>query len=146
MDKSIREAFNDVRKKVSDIVTSLTEKTETKLLWTNPNPTSEFTNQIITVDGLSNYDEYEILFKFHNTVDLINTHKSKVGYGVLLAIHDSGKMYRRNIYASGNTLEISAVAGSAADNNYLIPYQIYGVKLGGVITNFSQLLRRWCVC
>lgn len=144
MDKYIKEMFNDVRKKVSSIMSSLSKKTEINLLWTNPNPTSSFAAQTVNVNGLSAYDEYEVVYKFHTTVAMLNTHKSKVGYGTLLYIHDSGKMYRRNVTANGNKLQISDVAGSKEDNAYVIPYQIYGIKLGGVVNH--RFFRRWFGC
>lgn len=113
------------------LIASTSKKTEINLLWTNPNPTSAFAAQTVTVNGLSAYDEYEVLYKFHSTLAMLNAHKSKVGYGILLYIHDSGNTYRRNVTASGNNLTISDVAGSRDDNAYVVPYQIYGIKLGG---------------
>lgn len=128
---SLLDILKDVLEKLKALTTSTNKKTETKLLWTNPNPTSSFAAQTVTVSGLSDYDEYEVLFRFHATLSYLNTHKSRAGFGVLLYIHDSGSTYRRQVNVSGNKLTISAVAGAKNDDAYIVPYQIYGIKLGG---------------
>lgn len=141
--RSLLDILKEVLEKLKALTTSTNKKTEIKLLWTNPNPTKAFAAQTVSVNGLSSYDEYEVVYKFYSTLAMLNTHKSKVGYGTLLYIHDSGNTYRRNVTASGNNLTISDVAGSRDDNAYVIPYQIYGIKLGGVVNHF---FRRWFGC
>lgn len=62
---------------------------------------------------------------------------------LVASIEDTGWI-RLNVTASGNNLTISDVAGSRDDNAYVVPYQIYGIKLGGVVNH--RFFRRWFSC
>lgn len=108
-----------------------------KKLWENASPTSAFAAQSITLSGLSDYDEYEVIFQFHTSTNLRNTHKSQVGYGMLLAINDSGNILRRSVttVSAGNVLAFGTASKCASgniaateDNSYVIPIAIYGIK------------------
>lgn len=151
MNKPIREAFNDVRKKVSDIVSSLNRKTETKLLWTNPNPTSAFAAQTVSLD-LSNYDMVEIAF--YQATSQLYTHTKRIVVG---SVSDLGVVATRFLETSGtstsgtwstsrqvNVKTTGVIFGAGAyeytynngnnhvvNNSYTVPLKIYGIKLGG---------------
>ena len=106
-----------------------------KLLWENPNPTAEFAAQTITVEGLSDYDRYEVEFLFHNTTTMSNSHGAIVGNGMILALNDANSIYRRNLTVGDNSEELTfseavqtgASSGTPVTNNaYIIPIAIYG--------------------
>lgn len=122
----------------------VTPNIETKtLLWENPNPTSAFAAQTITVNNLSDYDEYAVEFIFHTEAPLTEIMKSIVGKGILLNKNDAGTTYRRNVNLSDNVLSFSDIDGThiytgfnrVTDNNYLVPIRIYGIK---TITAFNR--------
>lgn len=109
-----------------------------KKIWENASPTSAFTAQTLTINTLSNYDWYVIIYKFYITLDYVLMGFGVVGNGTIINMADAGSVYRRNVEYSTNNLMVSGVNGtrisSAADisdNKYLIPLTIYGVK--GVI-------------
>ena len=107
-------------------------------IWENASPTSAFTAQTLTINTLSNYDWYVIIYKFYTTLDYVLMGFGAVGNGTIINMADAGSVYRRNVEYSTNNLMISGVNGTKisgaadiSDNKYLIPLMIYGVK--GVI-------------
>jgi hypothetical protein len=107
-------------------------------IWENASPTSAFTAQTLTINTLSNYDWYVIIYKFYTTLDYVLMGFGAVGNGTIINMADAGSVYRRNVEYSTNNLMISGVNGTRisgaadiSDNKYLIPLMIYGVK--GVI-------------
>jgi hypothetical protein len=107
-------------------------------IWENASPTSAFTAQTLTINTLSNYDWYVIIYKFYTTINYALMEFSAVGNGTIINMADAGSVYRRNVEYSTNNLMISGVNGTRisgaadiSDNKYLIPLMIYGVK--GVI-------------
>lgn len=121
---------------------------KTKKLWTNASPTSTFAEQSIKAIGLSGHDMYEIVFEFHITNTLTNTQTAKVGKGMLLNQNDSRAIYRRNVTVSGDILSFTTVDGInvanssiISDNKYLVPIEIYGIKiLGGALRKVKKAL------
>lgn len=164
MDKYIKEMFNDVRKKVSSIISSLNKKTEINLLWTNPNPTSSFAAQTVSLN-LSGYDMVEIAF--YQATSQLYTHTKRVLVG---CVSDLGVVTTRFLETSGTstsgtwstsrqvnvkTTGITFGAGAyeytynngnnhVVNNSYTIPLKIYGIKLGGVVNH--RFFRRWFGC
>ena len=111
------------------------KKIEMLKLWTNASPTSSFKGQSITVSGLSDYDKYEIEFRFHTSLVTANTDTSRVGYGTLLNVNDGPNVYARNVTMAGNTLTFGdgkkmalSATSVSTDNGYIIPIAIYGIK------------------
>lgn len=107
-------------------------------IWENASPTSSFLAQTLTINTLSNYDWYVIIYKFYATLNYALAEFGAVGNGTIINMADAGSIYRRNVDCSANNLTISEMNGvrvsSAADisdNKYLVPVTIYGVK--GVI-------------
>ena len=107
-------------------------------IWENASPTSAFTAQTLTINTLSNYDWYVIIYKFYTTLDYVLMGFGAVGNDTIINMADAGSVYRRNVEYSTNNLMISGVNGTRisgaadiSDNKYLIPLMIYGVK--GVI-------------
>lgn len=44
-----------------------------KIVWTNPNPTSVMAETTITIDDISDYDSYEIIYKTWITADILHS-------------------------------------------------------------------------
>lgn len=109
-----------------------------KKIWENASPTSSFLAQTLTINTLTNYDWYVIIYKFYATLNYALAEFGVVGNGTIINMSDAGSIYRRNVDCSANNLTISEMNGvrvsSAADisdNKYLVPVRIYGMK--GVI-------------
>ena len=110
------------------------------LLWTNPNPSSNFAAQSVEVD-LSNYDKFMILTNW-STSNSLNfsaqifeptteiTQFLFVTSGGTASSSASRSGVRRFSYSITNHA-ISFQAGyynSSSNNSYLIPVKIYGLK------------------
>ena len=110
------------------------------LLWTNPNPTSSFSAQTISLD-LSKYDQVEIVFKQTAGSTALLTTKSMVGmngkmlaYGYSDARELDARAYEVTTsgikFNAGYWILVSDSTGTA-NANYCTPYKIYGIKFGG---------------
>lgn len=115
--------------------TIVVEKTELEdapqLLWTNPNPSTAFATQTISLD-LSDYEGVIINFNAYTTNQTLAARayvkkgESGIGGG---HVSSSGSGRSRNIEVKENGVTISntKIDGST-DNSALIPVNIYGVK------------------
>lgn len=111
-----------------------------KILWTNPNPTSSFASQTITLsESIANYDCYEIIFTQaalrSDPTDLANrlmsTGKVPVGYGTVLnyAVNNRYRLVNRT---TGNTQMtiLDAYNGGQVDNDKCTPIYVIGYNTG----------------
>lgn len=109
------------------------------LLWTNPNPTSSFSNQKVSLSGnLADFKAIKIKARAINSDSVIyeQTFSSltrTTNYIPALAIGGkSARPYVREIYSSDNTnIQIGnalAMNTSGTDNTLGIPVEIYGLK------------------
>ena len=110
-----------------------------KIIWTNPNPTSAFAAQTITLSETSlNFDCYEILFSQAKFVSdstsvanrLMSTGKIPVGCGTVLnyAVNNRYRLVNRPL---GTSMEIlDAINGGQTDNEKCIPIYVIGYKTG----------------
>lgn len=128
------------------------------VLWTNPNPTSSFASQSISlVQSLSNFEYLKFVCKARNTITdgstdatfMVNVEafKKMVGgtsssvydtiynFAVGAALEHSGStnyaLVRRFVYTNDTTIEAlgtNAIGTSHANNAYVIPLQIIGIK------------------
>lgn len=109
------------------------------LLWENASPSSDFAGQIVNID-LARYRAVLINFGAYKNATIGNTYGvfalGKVGeYGVATLMID-GRTYNRpfNVSTSGvnllNAMYYSTYGSSSstANNSYLIPFRIYGIK------------------
>lgn len=106
-----------------------------KLLWSNPNPTSQFAAQTVSLD-LSDYDEVEVVSKpyssdtsyFASRVKVGNKGMiySQTGYGSPVRIYGTQRNFTPTStgVAFGDGLDFSA----STNNAYCVPYQIYGIS------------------
>ena len=128
---SIVNAINENNAEISNI--------NGQLLWTNPNPTSAFEAQTITLDeSLSNYNMYEIIFKTGSIASdpLADSGKLPIASGFFSSIIGDN-IYYRSWTVSNNTITMSDASriinyGSApTTNNYgMLPMYIIGYKTG----------------
>lgn len=109
-----------------------------KLLWTNPNPSSEFEKTKITIKNLIDYDVLEIWYKTHTHSTGIVSRKiiTKCGGELFKGTTDtSGNaiFYQRAIeYIDENTIQINncRVENVGYYPSHLIPVYIVGYKTG----------------
>lgn len=140
--------------KASEIVTEYTESDKVgyccnyvnglngKILWTNPNPTSAFASQTVTLSS-DDYDIYEIVYVSETTGTLnrlLKTVKSLKGYDTILEITNplgsTSPIRARNVtYVTDTSLTFSDGYAKntyplLTDNNKCIPLYIIGYKTG----------------
>ena len=120
-DKSVADALNDLY------------ANKNTLLWTNSNPSSEFSAQKINLD-LSNYTAIIILGKKNTTDDVKTYSYIEIGKSGILRIYaDEGTYYvERNINVLSDGVEIggglNSITGSDIKNVRAIPTYIFGIK------------------
>jgi hypothetical protein len=101
-----------------------------KILWTNPNPNSEFSPQSIEVN-LDGLDAYEIMAyqNLDNKNRLITTGKIAKGYGSVLNYTVSNR-YRAFNYTDNKITFQDGNSGGNVDNKQLIPLYVVGYNTG----------------
>lgn len=130
--------LNEIKSVVNDNADLLSNITGT-ILWTNPNPTSTFDSQSITLSN-SDYDCYEIIYQFSQlNAMLFNTGKIPKGNNIniffafnngtdthlhtnrLIRYENDTTLYAENCYSS---------ADNNTTNNRCIPLYVIGYKTG----------------
>lgn len=115
-------------------------QTKGKILWTNPNPTSNFTAQTITLsETLLNYDCYEILFTQAKLSSdptnaanrLMSTGKIPVGYGTILnyAVNNRYRLVNRPSVNTQLSIQ-DGYNGGQVDNEKCTPIYVIGYNTG----------------
>lgn len=110
-----------------------------QILWTNPNPMSEFASQTITLNS-NNYDYLEFIFKsdYNDSTKAIISGRAIKGYGIRASYTSitSFKFWSRQInynnetnYNIGDCMVITSSSGSVSNAN-LIPLYVIGYKTG----------------
>ena len=135
---SLKQTLKAITSKFSALNTLLNDVPHYTLLWTNPNPTSEFSAQAISLD-LSKYDMVKIDYNAYG----IKSEETYVGKSCRLSIVSPGgaAMYITarfrdcTVMTDGIKFDEGrtsyAVATSDINNANCIPYKIYGIKFGG---------------
>lgn len=115
--------MNEIKSVVNNNATELSNL-QPVLLWTNPNPTSPFASQTISVD-FSNCDMYELVYyqSITRTNRELSSGKIRVGKGSI-ASYGGGQV---RAWDGSNT---SLTFENANDNQYLIPAYVIGYKTG----------------
>ena len=106
------------------------------ILWANVSPTSDFQNQTITVNGMSDYDM--IVIESNHNVHIVVTNGTYQSMDQQRALSDTNfQTYGRNLEAYKDTSTIHfydcyyrSTSGGTIEkaNNVLIPIIIYGLK------------------
>lgn len=121
-------------------LTKVLKQTEYKrLLWTNPNPTSNFAAQTISLD-LSGYDAVDVVAVVSRTSGRMGMCRLFVGAPVdqsLAVLGDDATKHARDLtlYSDGITFQngyyqyMASGSSKTTDAGQAIPYKIYGVKL-----------------
>ena len=120
---------------LNQMQSNIEEAIKGEILWTNPNPTSDFGSQDITLNS-SNYDVYELYYKNSKSETRLISTKSIKGYGFVcfgLNGAQQGNTYIRDIsYVNDTKLNIGRCAnpGVSHVNDYCVPIYIIGYKTG----------------
>lgn len=117
--------------------------TSGELLWTNSNPTSSFSQQIITIPTLPDYDEFEIFFYDNTTRRAVSSTKLLKNQGTnmmtIFQLNDHGNIGNRNIIWNTDTklqvndavtIIVNDTFSRTANNAWCIPIYIVGYKTG----------------
>ena len=106
------------------------------LLWSNPNPTAAFAQQTISID-LTSYDA--VVIECNTSGNTATGRVAQLGFvgttarlvTAIYQIHRRLAEINTNNIVFGNNyyLPSYATANETANNSYLIPSRIYGVKL-----------------
>lgn len=117
--------MNEIKSAVNDNNTKITGLIGT-VLWSNPNPTSDFSAQNITLSS-SDYDVLEIFYRgFNNSTWENSVRLTKGGNARLLYIAGTTTFYRNCQYTDDT---IYSVANESANtNSRCIPLYIVGYK------------------
>lgn len=100
------------------------------ILWTNTNPTGEFSAQNITLNS-TNYDVYEIYYKVTASSNDVRCSKSIKGFGTQMIMStDQNPIRRFAQYVNANTLSITSATGSYSSNSTIVPIYVVGYKTG----------------
>ena len=137
---SLKNTLKAISSKFSALNTLLNDVPHYTLLWTNPNPTSAFAAQTISLD-LSKYDAVEVVARQYTGDQVVFSSKAEVGKSGKLfcyGYHDARELDARKYEVSttgvsfqiGYSTMISDSSGTATGGN-CVPYKIYGIKFGG---------------
>lgn len=113
--------------------------TGSKILWTNPNPTSEFAAQSVSIDD-NNYDTFEIVFMvLNNNSKVVLSQIIYKGFGTdlisIVANSTAGGMRSRRVNYSKGVLNfsdayLSTGAANTVNNGVVVPLHIIGHNTG----------------
>lgn len=120
--------LNEVKSVVNGAIDQIENITGT-ILWTNPNPTSSFASQDITLSS-DDYDVLEIIYMTFSTNNQASSVKIPKGYSTRVTTSlSSGTVYTREYtYNSDTSYTIGSTSGGTAQNLY--PLYIIGYKTG----------------
>ncbi len=118
-------------------------ETKGTLLWTNPDPDNSFSQRIVTIPTLPDYDEFEIFYYDSTSRKAVSSTKFLNGKSVnMMAVFqwgDHGNMGNRNIiwntdtklqFNDAVTVIVNDAFSRTANNGWCIPLYIVGYKTG----------------
>lgn len=118
--------------KTTDLENLDTSGISMELLWENASPTSEFAAQSIALSNLSGYKMICISAKYHkNNYPLLSVMgKNDVGISYEPQYYNSaGDFYYRKFTIANNAISVGGgFKNTSANNEAIIPFQIYGIK------------------
>ena len=153
---SLKNTLKAITSKFSALNTLLNDVPHYTLLWTNPNPTSSFSAQTISLD-LSKYDAVEIVFDRYMNDGVRSTQRllTKNEKFTLGTTTDENLRYRTCsfndsgvVFDSPKKFTTYGIWGShtSADDYTDVPLKIYGIKFGGGYNLKALLSLRWSLC
>ena len=138
-DTTVDQALDDLYKKAN-------ERSDMKLLWTNPNPSAEFAPQTLNIN-LSDYKYVVITSTFGGnglTNDYFDGHKSLIEVGTtsnITGVHGGSNGLNHSHGIAATTREVIVTTSSIEfkkgnfyngtnnqSNNYAVPLYIWGIK------------------
>lgn len=138
---SLKNTLSAITSKISALNTLLNDVPHYTLLWTNPNPTSSFSAQTISLD-LSKYDSVYVVSRASTSVNMVDSFfaSPEKNQEQIWEVVDKNDDYigarRLTMTNSGVTFSegvsyalLSTKGGT--DNTRCIPTKIYGIKFGG---------------
>lgn len=120
---------NDVAnaKTVKEYVDDNTNKAS-KIVWNNPNPTSDFSTQEITLDSsFANYNAYEIVYKgWKGNLQMASTGIVPKTTGAIMYYLESSTVLglRQSNASVNNKMNIGNASGTGMNNAYIIPQMV----------------------
>lgn len=123
----------DVQAAITEVNTKVASAGGIDLLWTNSDPTQTFAAQDIVLD-LTDYKMLVIAVKWSTTrteMASVTVPKDGLDYSIVIDTQGSTLIrYDRHFQATdaGVRCTEGAQAGTAINNNFAIPYKIYGMK------------------
>lgn len=129
--------LNSLQNNIDELCQTMQDRLQGIMLWTNPNPASEFEAQNITLSS-SDYDVLEVYYVDDITTSMMNTVKTKKGYGTNMSYMSDSSMrwWTRKIECvSDNELLISKCTlvietKPLTDNAKCVPLYVVGYKIG----------------
>lgn len=110
-----------------------------ELLWTNPNPTSQFVPQVVNVNT-SDYSSFVIIFKAYTTYQgFVQTEVSNIkgllfgGVTSLSTVSSTGNLSRTFTITNDGFSFDKGHNNNVDDNSCAIPYLIYGIKTSYIV-------------
>lgn len=106
------------------------------LLWTNASPTSSFTAQSLNVDT-TGYEYFLVIFRAYAANDAEASLKYSIvvedkndTYACIMSPVSTTTVHRRTVTITDSTIAFSdgKYPNSQTDNNFLIPFEVYGMK------------------
>ena len=109
------------------------------ILWTNPNPTSAFSGQTITLsDSISNYDFYEVIYSeyagndpYGSSGKILTSHITNIGQVANLFVRRSVTALSGTSMTFGDGQQCASFNGSwTSQNSRIVPVYVIGYKTG----------------
>lgn len=114
-------------KTVKEYVDDNTNKAS-KIVWNNPNPTSDFSTQEITLDSsFANYNAYEIVYKgWKGNLQMASTGIVPKTTGAIMHYLESSTVLglRQSKASVNNKMNIGNASGTGMNNAYIIPQMV----------------------
>lgn len=135
---SVVDTFNVEDKTTNAPSVNLAEGLRGKILWANPNPTSEMPGGYIADLSSGDYDEYEVIYRAGILNNYLKTVKSLKGYGTILTHSYSSSLtnlsrtweFVNDTQMYSGDPKIVNSSGVTINNTQLIPLYIIGYKTG----------------
>ncbi len=129
--------LNLLQSNINELCQTVQDRLQGTMLWTNPNPASEFETQNITLNS-NDYDVLEIYYVDDITTSMMNTVKTKKGYGTNMSYMSDSSIHwwtRKIECVSDNELLISKCTlvletKPLTDNAKCVPIYVVGYKTG----------------
>lgn len=124
---------------IVDAINEVNSSWKGTLLWTNPNPTSAFSGQTITLsDSISNYDFYEVIYSeyagnnpYGSSGRIPTSHVTNIGQVANLFVRRSVTALSGTSMTFGDGQQCTSFNGNwTSQNSRVVPIYVIGYKTG----------------